>query len=345
MESLLKLYDKIYRKSSEYNYEWEYYLFDDKSVFNQSFPEMFSTDTRELIMKIFTRGSKKDLSEDFISLSDKRCQHVVSAFFMGHYIVRKISFFSELLENNLISYDKERFFSWLWYLCCLYHDAYFDKEVLDKDANDNTTIDYTFAKESEGLLYDEDTIRKYEKYRKTRKRNDHGIYAASILSQKFLKRENTPINDLSVPIVTDENKKWVCKIAKVIACHNIFICLSSNDKKKYQDAELNNLIPSEYDNCKMPRSNSIFEKLYLLLCICDILEPVKRGLFLQDIKMSSKDNQITIVMYMSKSNAKLSDYNNYFKNIIDAECWLNYIRVSYNKTKERIRVNITIGQE
>ena len=343
MDSLLEIYSKVYKNKKQYN--WQYY---NNSYVNPNYDkaideglEIFgSQQTNSFIQSIFQRGLKSELAKIFDELSDERSLHVASVFFMGHFLAKKLVIFNELFnyksKTNVTRFD----FSWFWFLCALYHDAFFDKEKIDNN-NSNYTSNYSYASASRGLLYDKTTIEKYDIFRKTNGRNDHGIHAASELTKNYSSLESTPDNYQSNILVTEESKECICKIAKVIACHNIFICLSDKDKNEYTKAGLQNLIPSVTDSCKMPQSKGFFELLYLLLCICDVLEPTKRNINLNQLQLSTKDkNQIIIRFESNADNTVIANYNNYIKNIIDAECWLNYIKVNYSKSDNKYRINI-----
>ena len=81
---------------------------------------------------------------------------------------------------------------------------------------------------------------------------------------------------------------------------------------EYTKAGLQNLIPSVTDSCKMPQSKGFFELLYLLLCICDVLEPTKRNINLNQLQLSTKDkNQIIIRFESNADNTVIANYNNY----------------------------------
>ena len=77
-----------------------------------------------------------------------------------------------------------------------------------------------------------------------------------------------------------------CKIAKVIACHNIFVS-SVGEQEKYRVYKLHRLIPGNAKFYKMPHAQNYlrndYEKLYYMLCLTDVLEPSKRGLSLHNI--------------------------------------------------------------
>lgn len=85
----------------------------------------------------------------------------------------------------------------------------------------------------------------------------------------------------------------LCKVAKVIACHNIFIC-SNGENKKYEQCKLNHLIPGNAKFRRMPHQQNYlrddYEKLYYLLCLTDALEPSKRSISLNDINLNITSN-------------------------------------------------------
>lgn len=144
MDSLLEIYSKVYKNKKQYN--WQYY---NNSYVNPNYDkaideglEIFgSQQTNSFIQSIFQRGLKSELAKSFDELSDERSLHVASVFFMGHFLAKKLVIFNELFnyksKTNVTRFD----FSWFWFLCALYHDAFFDKEKIDNN-NSNYTSDY-----------------------------------------------------------------------------------------------------------------------------------------------------------------------------------------------------------
>lgn len=322
MDSYKEIVDSVFYNDT---YNWWYYKSLNRGSFNYF---SLKESSRELIETIYHAGGKDSFFNELDGdLDEKRCIHMVSAFFLGHYFVRRLSIFSELKQDNS--------FSWFWYLCCLYHDVYFNNE---KSGDHQYNTPYYFG-DSRLLLYSKDTIEKYRDLRLMDGCYDHGIYAASALSNHYhiLYDKNRNIsNKLNID---RDTKNSVNCIAKVIASHNVFIA-SNKTQEKYQKAGLDSLIPSENSSCKMPKKKGKYELLYLLLCLVDILEPTKRNMNIENIMLEIRNGNTIELTFDSINNA---DYcNEYFKNIIDSEMWLNYISVNFSKSRNHYIINIEL---
>lgn len=322
MDSYKKILDSVFNDDT---YNWWYYENLNRTDFDKF---KLKESSRELIEKIYHAGGKDSFFSELDSdLNEQRCAHMVSAFFIGHYFVRHLSVFYKL--------KKDCNFSWLWFLCCLYHDAYFVNEKTDKH---KYSIPYYYS-DSEMLLHSKDTIEKYRTMRLTDGRNDHGIYAAAAISNHYncLYEKNQYIpNKL---FINNDTKISVNCIAKVIASHNIFIA-SYKTKEKYRKNGLDILIPSDNNECKMPTNKSKYELLYLLLCLVDIIEPTKRNMDIDNIYLSINDMKDIELSFLQTNNTDRC--NDYLKNIADSEVWLNYINVDFSKKNNQYTIKINI---
>ena len=341
MDSLFDIYEKIFKTDSR-NYRWWYYRELDNIWFNYDLTSIFDDKNEycnragELINEIYIAGGKDCFFKDLIEELGARSRHMVSAFFLGHYIVHGITAFRELLNDS----D----FSWLWFLCCLYHDSYFENEK--SHAHSNYSPRYYF--DSKNLLYSKTIIENYREFRLLNGCYDHGIYAASALSfnyrilynKRMRRKTDDNYSDERKLRITDETLKAINCVAKVIASHNIFLAQNEDTKKLYAIAGLEKLIPSEFDNCKMPKEKSKFELLYLLLSLVDILEPIKRNISLNQVKLEIENERVIHIRLDSSSN--LSNCCRYTYNVIDAETWLNFISINYEKKGNQIEIKISI---
>lgn len=329
MKNLKEIYEEEFNDKTV---KWWYYNDLDLSYLKDCF--LTKGGSESLIRYIYKFGGKSKFFSNLNNIIGSRSLHMVSAFFMGFCFIDKISLFQDL------KVDSE--FPWLWFLCCLYHDAYFDKEKLYE--NEGKTPEYIpkYFADSNGLLYDKETIEKYRNYRLSNGKADHGIYAAAALSKHykelfFEKDKGTKLT------VNKETMSAVNKVAKVIACHNIFIAMADNAIKlkritdEYLYYELKKLIPNSMNNCRMPKSNSEYEMLYLLLCLCDVLEPSKRGFDLSKVYMEVIDNDI-ILNFDTNDDCE----EKYQKNILDMLKWLNYVTVSIDENHNTVNIKITI---
>ena len=341
MYSLYEIYEKVFDEEAS-KYRWWYYHKLDKSRFNYSLKDIFNEKgeyynrANDLIHTIYYAGEKDCFFEGLREELGERSRHMVSAFFLGHYLVHSITAFQELLNDTV--------FSWLWFLCCLYHDSYFKNEK--SPAHPYYVPSYYW--DSKNLLYSKTIIEKYRDYRLFNRCYDHGIYAASALSHHYRTLYNKRKNEKDVNHydegklrITDETLKAINCVAKVIASHNIFIAQSENEKDNYIIAGLDKLIPSESNNCKMPKRKGKYELLYLLLSLVDVLEPIKRNISLEQVELEI-NNESTVHIRLN-SGGNLSDCCRYIYNIIFAETWLNYLRINYEKRKDQIDIELCLG--
>lgn len=275
----------------------------------------------------------------------ERAKHTVNTFFLGLYLKDAIEFLKPH-ENSFLAKGKN--FIWAWFLCSLYHDSFFD-------INEEIYPNYCFAKYSKDLIHNESLIKKYFEKEKDITTShdgqinyDHGIVAAEKMfcnydnminatliqnnkqHEDFLKGEDFEYCGLKI------NKSTfiaMCKIAKIIACHNIFVLNEyATAKEKAQYVKLPELIKGNEKFKYMPNTKnsyeiSSYEKLYFLLALVDTLEPSKRWIDLKDI-----DIQIDRIQ-KSKYDIKIDiltnsgDQEKYKKGIIGLKSWLNFIEV------------------
>ncbi len=341
MDSLFDIYEKVFKKDAR-KYRWWYYRKLDNNWNNYDLTSIFDDKNEDcnraddLIYEIYIAGGKDRFFKDLLEELGERSRHMVSAFFLGHYLAHGITAFQELLNDS----D----FSWLWFICCLYHDSYFKNEK--SHAHSNYLPSYYL--DSKNLLYSKTIIEKYREFRLLNGCYDHGIYAASALSHNYRtlynkrmrrKIDNNYADERELRI-TDETRKAINCVAKVIASHNIFLAQNEDTKKVYSIAGLEKLIPSESDNCKMPKGKSKYELLYLLLSLVDILEPIKRNISLKQLKLELENERVIHIRMDSSGN--LSNCTRYTFNVIDAETWLNYISINYEKKENTIEIKIKI---
>ena len=137
----------------------------------------------------------------------------------------------------------------------------------------------------------------------------------------------------------------LCKIAKIIACHNIFVCDSCNgcDKDKYNKNNLSHLIVGNSKFHKMPHGNFLsrddYGKLYCLLALTDTLEPTKRKIDL--CKYDIQVNEAEIIINLKSDN--IENFN-YAKIQFELNAWLNFIEVSVEKNSEGYSIEYRIKE-
>ena len=311
----------------------------------------------QFIQQYFGYGGKADFLLESIYLysseGEERATHVVNTYFLGLYLQSELPFLQP--TNILLNWD--RYFLWAWFLCALYHDAFFDGKRVDTEE-----IEYGYCGENDRFLYSKATIENYFKKNANTKTSfdrekhyDHGILAASQLYKNYTKTLRFAVefqgNDeqdfyTEKGIMLNDHLKMnyktldsLCKVAKVIACHNIYVC-AAGEEEKYKSCHLSHLIPASKKFRKMPhaknRLENDYEKLYYLLCLTDVLEPSKRGVSLQDIDFDiCSDGQGYVIDISGKVE---DDYTNPVKGLED---WLTGLRVS----EEGRRIEIEMQQE
>ena len=332
-------------------YCWDYY-----NLFHSDSFNYYWNDPEQFVKQMFDHGGKSSFWEG-VQLEEKRYKHMMCAFFLGHYIKKEIPLLANVFEGQ----DAE-FFSWAWFLCCLYHDAFFDIER-EKDVShsknrigrmrgtkygdDYMKYSRPYFRNGDGTLYDLKTINRYDTYR-FRYFNgirDHGIIAGDQLARKysqfFCEVQN---NTIALPDwlkINDRLNEKVQMIARVIACHNIFICTKKEDERKYRDCDLEHLILTSNNDCKMPKRLSTEGKLYFLLCLCDSIEPTKRGFDdSSSLNFQIDQNCITVILTNAGNNETVEKY---IQTQEELNKWLRYVYVTagsnYNTTKVNYRID------
>lgn len=303
--------------------------------------------SRKFIEEYFYKGGKFSFLLNTITdnndYDEGRCNHVVNTYYTGLYLLGKIDYLQ--IKTPLFNNDKD--YLWAWFLCALYHDAFAAEET---DHSINCTFGY--ARYSERLLYDAKTLQKY--YWKNINRGtsfdgkthyNHGIVGADALYQKFIKvlEESIKNNICSISdffnsgallgcgdmdrLVSYKSFVSMCKIAKVIASHAIFIA-DKTEEDKFRKAGLDNLIPTNNIFCKMPNKKSrlnAYEKLYFLLSLVDNIEPTKSGCSMEDIIIDIYRINLKQYLIHIETDKNLSAYNNYFNNLAKLPNWLSFV--------------------
>lgn len=275
----------------------------------------------------------------------KRATHTVNTFFLGVYLKEKIDYLIPH-KNSFLGQTKDgNNFLWAWFLCSLYHDSFFDK-------NEDVTVNCDYHHFSKGLLYEPGLIQRYYKKCKTKetayKNNpkfDHGIVAAEKLFRNYtnmivekLKYQpnvfetfiaNKDLEHCGLKI-NYSTFSAMCKIAKIIACHNIFVT-DKKEESKYE--KIPELIPGNkkffyMPNIKNHNTMNSYEKLYFLLALVDTLEPSKRGMGLKEIDIQvDKINHREYILRI-KASTSLDKQKEYYNGIKQLSNWLNFVEIS-----------------
>ena len=281
----------------------------------------------------------------------KRAVHTVSTFFLGIYLKEKIDFLKPH-NNSFLANDKN--FLWAWFLCSLYHDSFFDK-------NEDVIVNCDYHHFSKGLLYNPDLIQRYYEKCKTKEtayknepKFDHGIVAAEKLYSNYT---NMIVEELkSMPntfkdFISNKDLEHcglrinystfsaMCKIAKIIACHNIFVA-DKKEESKYE--KIPELIPGNkkffyMPNIKNHNTMNSYEKLYFLLALVDTLEPSKRGIDLNHIDIQADKIQHSKYVLRIETLGSIDKQKEYYNGIKQLSNWLNFVEI--NKDGQEIHID------
>lgn len=272
----------------------------------------------------------------------KRATHTVNTFFLGLYLKEKIDFLKPNKNSFLV---KDYNFLWAWFLCSLYHDAFFDK-------NEDIIVKCHYNRFIYGLLYKPNLIKRYyEKCKnpdtayKNEPKCDHGIVAAEKLFCNYSNMVKIASNNPNFDFknfqmsfefcglkINNSTFHAMCKIAKIIACHNIFVA-DKKEESKYE--KIPELIPGNkkffyMPNIKNHNTMNSYEKLYFLLALVDTLEPSKRGIDLKDIDIQVDKIQQSEYVLRIEMLTSLDKQEEYYNGIKQLGKWLNFVETSEN---------------
>ena len=334
--------------------EWQYYDGINLSGYGEA-----SAKPLEFIETYFKHGNKNEFlfkslfngeQEDY-DKQKARATHTVNTFFLGLYLKEKIDFLKPH-KNSFLAKDNN--FLWAWFICSLYHDAFFDK-------NEDVIVNCDYSHFSKGLLYNSDLIQRYYEKCKTKEtayknepKFDHGIVAAEKLYSNYT---NMIVEELkSVPntfkdFISNKDLEHcglrinystfsaMCKIAKIIACHNIFVA-DKKEESKYE--KIPELIPGNkkffyMPNIKNHNTMNSYEKLYFLLALVDTLEPSKRGIDLNHIDIQVDKIQHSEYVLQIETLVSIDKQKEYFNGIKKLSNWLNFVEI--NKDGQEIHID------
>ena len=313
---------KIIEKTFLNQESWNYYSEKDFKT-NPMLSEKESKNFIENFIKL--SGKSKNLLSKEINNIGNRATHIVSTFFIGHYIYKNTNF-KDLIDNELKKNVKkwetksEVTFPFIWFLTCLFHDLGYTIEKYEKvkylslkDLKDKTGD----LGEIDGIpnFYGE-VYEDYYRYRiKYQNVNDHGITAAYLLYHSLCKirylANNNPENE------NQQKLCWEKELDKVynfcawnILAHNIWFCNRSdkNTLERYEYYKLNELIFE--DNPIIKKSYKISREehpFFFFLCLIDTIEPFKRVENYEDLKhifLEHSKEQINITSLTDKYTLK-----------------------------------------
>lgn len=318
--------------------------FEDKNSWNYYSGETF--DKNPMLGEEESKEESKEFIKNFIKLSGKtqnalneeiekignRATHIVSTFFIGHYIYQNTEF-KNLIDKQIDTLSKkwniesEICFPFIWFLTCLFHDLgyaieyegvkYNSLEELKKERK-------TELKKIEGIpeFYGEVHTGYYEYRIKCHNKNDHGITAAYLMYDSLCKiREqaiSSPNGDQKKLLWEEELENVYSFCAWNILAHNIWFC-SEDDKdkvEKYKEYKLDELILSDKKRYKIDLKKYPF---FFFLCLVDTIEPYKRVQSYEELKkirlnLPNKRRNIEVVSCTDKYDLK--------KNVESLNEWL-----------------------
>ena len=313
---------KIIEKTFLNQESWNYYSGKDFKT-NPMLSEKESKNFIENFIEL--SGKSKNLLSKEINNIGNRATHIVSTFFIGHYIYKNTNF-KDLIDNELKKNVKkwetksEVTFPFIWFLTCLFHDLGYTIEKYEKvkylslkDLKDKTGD----LGEIDGIpnFYGE-VYEDYYRYRiKYQNVNDHGITAAYLLYHSLCKirylANNNPENE------NQQKLCWEKELDKVynfcawnILAHNIWFCNESNKEavEIYKYYKLNNLIfQDELTTNEKYKINREEHPFFFFLCLIDTIEPFKRVENYEDLKhifLEHSKEQINIISLTDKYTLK-----------------------------------------
>ncbi|MFK8281587.1 hypothetical protein [Capnocytophaga cynodegmi] len=266
-------------------------------------------------------GKAKNVLNEEIEKIGNRATHIVSTFFIGHYIYQNTEF-KNLIDEQIgvlckkWQAESSDCFSYIWFLTCLFHDLGYAIEKEEKKYNSLEELKKNTrelkAVEEIPNFYNKVHIGYYEYHNNEHSRNDHGITAAYLMYNSLCKVRKIAEE---YPDKTQGNLFWGKELENIynfcawnILAHNIWFC-SEEDKdtaEKYKKYKLDELILSDKNRYKIELKKYPF---FFFLCLVDTIEPYKRVQNykeLKKIKLSIlKDGNINIISYVDKYDLKI----------------------------------------
>lgn len=339
---------------NELKVEKVFYYSNDNLPFN-CFKDVLEN-PQEFIQKYFQSGGKGNFLPA-IPKGKNRAKHIVTTYFLGCYLNKRYNLFNCNGTGTFLNRDNN--FYWAWYLCSLYHDIYSCRETKNT-RNTRRVLDisnYGFCSFDDTFLYSKNVLYKYAckeaniettHDEKGKVHFDHGILAGINLYNKYCELITNYVNkDLkefsfaagcSIPI--GENKAIsleifyvVCKISKMLACHNVFLqpSIDVGSSKEYQEEARTTIVKYEEaglgqelkDKLRLIKNGAIgdYEKLYWLLCLVDNLECAKKEINLNNVLIRTDEQGIHLSLYKVSEKKK----QRYYNSLKDMETWLDGI--------------------
>ena len=335
------IYNNIIKSRSK----WNYYhngtiIFKSYASFKDS--ELCYRFIRDYL-KFSEKGSyelRKGLEDLHKEDPDRLC-HICSVFFLGLSLFYDdyLDIRRSIMKHMKILYDgidfNEDEFVFVWFLISIFHDFGYKNECTNTPAPLGfNELNLIFASHHLAVpSFYKDIIPPY--YINLRKNKDHGIYeGVNLLKRLIINRKihkkigsNLCWNDF-----LDEVYRYV---SQVILVHNIWFKREGEDKEndinEYLDKGLEVLVLSS-DKTSDITSDGIYTQypirfgeypILFLLLLVDSIDPIKKGMWGQDISIDISHNQL---LFKSTSKA-------YIDNVYKLNSWLvNVSREDFSAT-------------
>lgn len=278
--------------------KWNYYSLQNSIISN--IHDISNHEYCKEFIKQMIKVSGKEATpfSDYIDdLDEQRLKHIVSCFFLGHVFYGNFPYISKhinsaldkiKLKNDLYEQSKDKF-SYIWFLCCLFHDLGY---AIEKNNKYDGKLNIPSKNRVLGIpkIYSKKNIELYKCYRYCIcNKKDHGIYGGSIFYDEMYKlRKEKQQYDQSMYWGKDLEQAFA-NAAWVIICHNIFfVNKDSSDAKQYESCGLNDFILNKNER------KIKFDKhpLLFFFCLIDSIEPLKLNKgdidILSEISIASK---------------------------------------------------------
>lgn len=267
----------------------------------------------QFIKQYFSEGFKSKVF-DFPIEKKFKCngkhKHTVSLYYLG-ILMRDLveKELEEFLIKNICKNNSKKLgfdFSYIWFLCCLYHDVAYVyeneaiissdielKDFLDKELEIKHDVYDSKLNSSSYKRYPKKLVSNYFKYiliDKDLRKYEHGILGGYLLYDRLiknyddkyelLKQHNNKSIDYNNFIYSElENCKKFCIeqhdlfafISNAIISHNIWLCTNKDDEEKYKKYKLDQLIVNEHNKLSLKKDNLVF-----FLALLDTIEPIKQ---------------------------------------------------------------------
>lgn len=333
MNTLHNLYEKTISDKN-----WNYYSLQNPIINNVN--DISSHENCKEFIKQMVEISGKGETRIFKYidyLDGERLKHIVSCFFFGHIFYDEFCFVRESidkslnkmeLKNDLYKTPKKKF-SYIWFLCCLFHDLGY---AIEKNNKYDEKLNIPSKKMVLGIpkIYSKKNIELYKCYRYCIcNKNDHGIYGGSIFYEEMckLRKEKQQYGNGQSMYWGKDLEQAFANAAWVIICHNIFfVNKDSSDAKQYESCGLSDFILNKNER----KIKFAKHPLLFFFCLIDSLEPLK--LSSGDIDILS---EISIVSNF-KNSIELQVQEQYIKEIERKIKWL--ANINQNNTKLTITI-------